>query len=180
MDAEITDWPSATQQPRGRVIEILGDENDFRSRRRDHDSQVSPATSISARGDRRGAEHRKRHSCRRISSPPRLSRAPDSHHRRRNRARFRRCGPRSATGKRQLRTASTHRRRGPIRNAQFAARSGSASARHQRVFSGSRRSDAAAGTVNGHLQPAPPSRPTGAFLHDGDRPSGRNRRLRNQ
>ncbi len=29
VDAEITDWPSATQQPRGRVIEILGDENDF-------------------------------------------------------------------------------------------------------------------------------------------------------
>ncbi len=29
VDVEITDWPSATQQPRGRVIEILGDENDF-------------------------------------------------------------------------------------------------------------------------------------------------------
>ena len=26
---EITDWPSATQNPRGRVIEILGEENDF-------------------------------------------------------------------------------------------------------------------------------------------------------
>ncbi len=26
---EITDWPSATQQPRGRVIEILGEEDDF-------------------------------------------------------------------------------------------------------------------------------------------------------
>ena len=29
MDVEITDWPSATQKPRGRVIEILGEENDF-------------------------------------------------------------------------------------------------------------------------------------------------------
>jgi len=29
VDAEITDWPSATQNPRGRVIEILGEENDF-------------------------------------------------------------------------------------------------------------------------------------------------------
>ncbi len=29
VDVEITDWPSATQNPRGRVIEILGDENDF-------------------------------------------------------------------------------------------------------------------------------------------------------
>src|SRR5580658_682219 len=29
VDAEITDWPSATQQPRGRVIEILGEESDF-------------------------------------------------------------------------------------------------------------------------------------------------------
>ncbi|MGA9804084.1 MAG: VacB/RNase II family 3'-5' exoribonuclease [Terriglobales bacterium] len=29
VDVEITDWPSATQQPRGRVIEILGEENDF-------------------------------------------------------------------------------------------------------------------------------------------------------
>jgi ribonuclease R len=29
VDVEITDWPSATQQPRGRVIEILGAENDF-------------------------------------------------------------------------------------------------------------------------------------------------------
>ncbi len=29
VDVEITDWPSATQNPRGRVIEILGEENDF-------------------------------------------------------------------------------------------------------------------------------------------------------
>jgi len=29
VDVEITDWPSVTQQPRGRVIEILGEENDF-------------------------------------------------------------------------------------------------------------------------------------------------------
>src|ERR1039458_9670686 len=29
VDVEITDWPSATQNPRGRVIEILGDENNF-------------------------------------------------------------------------------------------------------------------------------------------------------
>ncbi len=29
VDVEITDWPSATQQPRGRVIEILGAEDDF-------------------------------------------------------------------------------------------------------------------------------------------------------
>ncbi|MGD0292198.1 MAG: RNB domain-containing ribonuclease, partial [Candidatus Binataceae bacterium] len=29
VDVEITDWPSATQQPRGRVIEILGEEADF-------------------------------------------------------------------------------------------------------------------------------------------------------
>ena len=29
VDVEITDWPSATQQPRGKVIEILGREDDF-------------------------------------------------------------------------------------------------------------------------------------------------------
>ena len=29
VDVEITDWPSATQQPRGRVIEVLGEETDF-------------------------------------------------------------------------------------------------------------------------------------------------------
>jgi len=29
VDVEMTDWPSATQNPRGRVIEILGEENDF-------------------------------------------------------------------------------------------------------------------------------------------------------
>ncbi len=29
VDVEITDWPSATQNPRGRVIEILGEESDF-------------------------------------------------------------------------------------------------------------------------------------------------------
>ena len=29
VDVEITDWPSATQNPRGRVVEILGQENDF-------------------------------------------------------------------------------------------------------------------------------------------------------
>jgi ribonuclease R len=29
VDVEITDWPSATQNPRGRVIEILGEEGDF-------------------------------------------------------------------------------------------------------------------------------------------------------
>ena len=29
MDVEITDWPSATQNPRGRVVEILGYEDDF-------------------------------------------------------------------------------------------------------------------------------------------------------
>lgn len=29
VDVEITDWPTATQQPRGRVVEILGFEDDF-------------------------------------------------------------------------------------------------------------------------------------------------------
>lgn len=29
VDVEITDWPSATENPRGRVIEILGEEGDF-------------------------------------------------------------------------------------------------------------------------------------------------------
>ena len=29
VDVEITDWPSATQDPRGRVVEILGNEDDF-------------------------------------------------------------------------------------------------------------------------------------------------------
>jgi ribonuclease R len=29
VDVEITDWPSATQNPRGRVVEILGHEDDF-------------------------------------------------------------------------------------------------------------------------------------------------------
>ncbi len=29
VDVEITDWPSATQNPRGKVVEILGYENDF-------------------------------------------------------------------------------------------------------------------------------------------------------
>ena len=29
VDVEITDWPSATQNPRGHVIEILGQESDF-------------------------------------------------------------------------------------------------------------------------------------------------------
>jgi ribonuclease R len=29
VDVEITDWPSATQNPRGRVVEILGQEDDF-------------------------------------------------------------------------------------------------------------------------------------------------------
>jgi ribonuclease R len=29
VDVEITDWPTATQQPRGRVVEILGYEDDF-------------------------------------------------------------------------------------------------------------------------------------------------------
>jgi ribonuclease R len=29
VDVEITDWPSVTEPPRGRVIEILGEENDF-------------------------------------------------------------------------------------------------------------------------------------------------------
>ena len=29
VDVEITDWPTATQNPRGRVVEILGHEDDF-------------------------------------------------------------------------------------------------------------------------------------------------------
>ncbi len=29
VDVEITDWPSATQNPRGKVVEILGYEDDF-------------------------------------------------------------------------------------------------------------------------------------------------------
>ena len=29
VDVEITDWPTATQNPRGRVVEILGYEDDF-------------------------------------------------------------------------------------------------------------------------------------------------------
>jgi len=31
VDVEVTDWPSATQNPRGKVVEILGYEDDLAS-----------------------------------------------------------------------------------------------------------------------------------------------------
>ena len=46
VDVEITSWPSATQNPRGRVIEILGYEDDFGVDVGDHHSQVSLAASL--------------------------------------------------------------------------------------------------------------------------------------
>jgi ribonuclease R len=134
VDVEITDWPSATQSPRGRVIEILGEENDFGVDveimiRKFHLPHRFPPEVIE---EAQAIENR--HPRRSPAPPPRLPRPPHRHHRRRNRPRLRRRRPRPPTRKRQLRTASPHRRRSPIRNAQLAARSGSPPARHQRLF----------------------------------------------
>ena len=61
VDVEITDWPSATQQPARPRHRNSRRRRRFRSRRRNHDPQVSPAPPLPARSDRRSASDRISH-----------------------------------------------------------------------------------------------------------------------
>ena len=154
VDVEITDWPTLHRQARGRVLEILGDPDDFgvdveimiRKHHIPHlfpDAVLENAKSVApsrSAGDRPAA---------------RLPQPAHRHHRRRNCEGLRRRRPRQGNQPR-LRASGPHRRCGAVRHARLAARPRSAPPRHLRLLSRSRRPHAAAGALLRHLQP--PSR----------------------
>ena len=89
VDVEITDWPSPTQNPRGRVIEILGREDDFGV-----DVEITIRSFICRiifrqRCLRRRRMRRPVDSFVRTAPAARFSRSADCDHRRRNGARLR-------------------------------------------------------------------------------------------
>ena len=173
VNVELLEYPEDGARAVGRVIEILGRPDDFgidveiviRKHHLPHQfppevveqAQAIPvaiaAGELEGRRDFRGARHR--------------------HHRRRDRARFRRCRVGGSAGQRQLRAAGPHRRRQPLRAPGHAHRRGGAAARHQRLFSGPRRAHAAVRAFDQHLLAGSARGPAGAFGAAGDRPSRR-------
>ena len=88
VDVEITDWPSPTQNPRGRVVEILGREDDFGVDveimiRKFHLPHHFPAAALEEAQDTPAVI-----SAPEIAAAARFSRAADCDHRRRDGARF--------------------------------------------------------------------------------------------
>ena len=82
VDVEITDWPTPSRAARGRVIEVLGREDDFGVDveiviRKHHLPHVFPANVLE---EARAAAHLDGGS----RPPPRFSRAAHRHHRRRD------------------------------------------------------------------------------------------------
>ena len=142
-----------TRAARGRVIEVLGAEDEFGVDvemviRKHHLPRVFPEA-VLAGGARSGAFR-----CGDCGGAARFSRAADCDHRWRDGARLRRCGAGAARRGWGLGTAGSHCGCGAVCAAGDGARSGGAAARDVGLFSGSRDSDAAAGAVDGHLQPA--------------------------
>ena len=89
VDVEITDWPSPTQNPRGRVVEILGREDDFGvdveiTIRKFHLPHHFPAAALEEAQDTSAVIPATR-----IGAAAGFSRASDRDHRRRDGARFR-------------------------------------------------------------------------------------------
>ena len=159
VNVEITEWPSPTQSPRGRVIEILGYEDDFGVDteimiRKHHLPHQFPAEVLDEAQ----------------SFSPNIP-APELRHRRD----YRQLPIVTIDGETardfddavlveklpngNFRVACAHRRRGALRNRRVGHRPRGALARHFGVFPRPRRSHAAAGTLNRHLQLAPASRP---------------------
>ena len=181
VDVEITSWPTPFKPPVGRVIEVLGDPDDFgvdvemmirkhqlprvfpenvlkeareialtdrakrqkqtlRSAQDDTGSELDDKSSefideaMAGRRDFRAAAYRD--------------------HRWRDGAGFRRCGVGDRARGWRLRVAGAHCRCGGVCAGGDGSGSGGAAAGDERVFSGSRDSDAAAGAVDGYLQPA--------------------------
>ena len=88
VDVEITDWPSPTQNPRGRVIEILGREDDFGvdveiTIRKFHLPHHFPAATLEEAQDTSGG-----HLGPGVAPAARFSGVAHCHHRRRDGARF--------------------------------------------------------------------------------------------
>ena len=112
---EVTRWPTPTRGPAGRIVEVLGDINDpgvdteIILRKHgipdEHGADaIAEAKRIGTRGPREG--HRR---------PHRFSRPQGRHHRRRARARFRRCDLDRETQERQLLARRAYRRRRALR-----------------------------------------------------------------
>ena len=95
----------------------------FRHRRRNSDPRASHSAPVSGRRSGAGSRHSRPDSRRRDRPAARFSRARHRHHRRRNRARFRRRRVGGAAGQRPLGAAGAHRRREPLRAARLAHRS---------------------------------------------------------
>ena len=89
VDVEITDWPSPTQNPRGKVVEILGYEDDFGVDveimiRKHHLPHRFPAEVLEEAQSVENVIP-----ARELQQAPRLPRPAHRHHRRRNRPRLR-------------------------------------------------------------------------------------------
>ena len=165
----------------GRVIEILGRPDDFGVDveiviRKHHLPHQFPAGS-----DRAGAGDSQRDRGAELEGRRDFRDMRDRHHRRRNRARFRRRRLGGPAAQRQFRAAGPHRRRQPLRAARHADRRRSAAARHQRLLPGPRRAHAAVRAFDQHLLARSAGGPPGAFGAARNRPSaarswGRNSR----
>ncbi len=129
VNVELLEYPEKGEAPVGRVIEILGQPDDFGVdveiviRKHHLPHHFPPEVVEQAEGDSAG--HRRA----RTGRAARFPRHGHRHHRRRNRARFRRCRVGGPAAQRQLRAARAHRRREPLRaagNAHRRARRGCA------------------------------------------------------
>ena len=95
VDVEITDWPAPTQNPRGRVVEILGYEDDFGVDveiiiRKHHLPHRFPVEVLQEAQQFEPVDPGAR-----TAPSPRLSQPAHRHHRWRDRARLRRCRDRA-------------------------------------------------------------------------------------
>ena len=180
VDVEITDWPSATQNPRGRVIEILGEESDFgvdveimiRKFHLPHrfpPEVIAEAQAIASEIPEEALLLRRDYrSLPIVTIDGETARDFDD-----------------AIHVRKLESGNYELQVHIADVAQYvtpnsAAGSGSPPPRHQRLFSRSRCPHVAAGTLDRHLQSASASRSSRAVLHYGNRPPRRNRRLRSK
>ena len=173
VDVEITDWPTATQNPRGRVVEILGYEDDFGADveimiRKHHLPHRFPPAVLAEAQDAEpiipSAEAHKRRDFRAlpiVTIDGETARDFDD-----------------AVIVQHLENGNFELQVHIADVAHYVTPDSALDqegppARYQRLFSRSRRAHASARALDRYLQPASPGGPAGDVVRHGDRPSGR-------